>query len=416
MKRILVLSSLAACAAFAPAQLFNRVEIKTTNPNWFYQEFIPSTTIRSSLVTSGNGTYNPGTGLNFTGLDAVYQVWWFYRGAGDPREYGLSIFDEGMNAGNTASYKFTEPSEGGGNVFEFKFDYTLVAINDDQAYLRIDWRVRNRTAQSRVCNFFSWNDLQIGTDSAANYVAVDGPGLTFSSLLSDDTVTLTTAGTVPTHRESGVYTALRSKLMDSAKQDLSDTFNTDMRDHAAALQYTLPLAAGETKRGTIFRGYNYFPALVTAAATFSNWSSTPGGTPIRVQLMAPGTTTVLETQTVVLKDGEFELVTAQRGLVDVVVKGRATLTRRISGLNLTHNGLSGLSVALLSGDIDGDNTVSVFDYDRLSASFDKTAADSDWLTPDGDGIRPVDADLDNDGSVTVFDYDILSQNFDLVGE
>ena len=61
----------------------------------------------------------------------------------------------------------------------------------------------------------------------------------------------------------------------------------------------------------------------------------------------------------------------------------------------------------MNGDIDGDNSVTVFDYDRLSAAFDASAGDAGY---------DAAADLDGDGTVSVFDYDILSRNFDLVGD
>jgi|GEM_PF-3203709 len=66
-----------------------------------------------------------------------------------------------------------------------------------------------------------------------------------------------------------------------------------------------------------------------------------------------------------------------------------------------------LDLALLNGDVDQDNAVTVFDYDRLSQAFDSTPIDSAW---------DADADLDGDDTVSVFDYDILSRNFDRTGQ
>jgi len=416
MNRLLALASLAACASFAPAQLFNRVEIKTTNPNWFYQEFIPSSIIRTSLVTSGNGTYNPGTSLDFTGKDAVYQVWWFYRGTNDPREYGLTFLDTGTNAGNRSSYQFTEPSEGGGNVFEFKFDYTLVSVSATEAYLRIDWHVRNRTASERTCNFYSFNDLQIGSNSAANTGTVNGRAITFQSLLTSSTVTLTTAGTAPTHRELGLYSGIRNRLMDGAKTTLADTFDPDSKDIAAALQYNLSLPANGLASGTIFRGYNMVPAMVASQVIMDDLATTPDGLPVRIQLTNPGTNVVVETMDAIVDNGQLEIVTGKRGVYDIVVKSKTTLSSRAQSVNITNDGVSGAVFHLASGDLDGDNSVTVFDYDKLSTYFDASSSDANWTTPDADGVSPQDADIDNDGAVTVFDYDILSRNFDRSGD
>jgi len=102
---------------------------------------------------------------------------------------------------------------------------------------------------------------------------------------------------------------------------------------------------------------------------------------------------------------------------DVVVKIGTHLKKLAGSVALTTTDVDIAAVATLTnGDIDGDNFVTVFDYDKLSAYFDKSSADSDWTTPDGDGIAPKDADLDRDGFVTVFDYDILSSSFDETGD
>jgi|GEM_PF-6303301 len=68
--------------------------------------------------------------------------------------------------------------------------------------------------------------------------------------------------------------------------------------------------------------------------------------------------------------------------------------------------VGGLSVSLHNGDVDGDNAVTVFDYDALSLAFDSVPGQGNWNSR---------ADLDGDGAVTVFDYDILSVNFDRIG-
>lgn len=65
------------------------------------------------------------------------------------------------------------------------------------------------------------------------------------------------------------------------------------------------------------------------------------------------------------------------------------------------------TVSLINGDVDGDNTVSVFDYIILSDSFDLGQGDP--------GFAPG-ADLDEDDVISVFDYIILSDNFDREGD
>lgn len=80
---------------------------------------------------------------------------------------------------------------------------------------------------------------------------------------------------------------------------------------------------------------------------------------------------------------------------------------RVAEPVILSNGQAEYTFELDAGDIDGDNSITVFDYDRLSAAFDASSGDANWNDM---------ADLDGDGTVTVFDYDILSANFDRVGD
>jgi hypothetical protein len=106
--------------------------------------------------------------------------------------------------------------------------------------------------------------------------------------------------------------------------------------------------------------------------------------------------------------GEFAFAAAGLGDYRVFTKGSHFL-RGIQPSTLALNGMSQTlpPISLVNGDVDGDNAVTVLDYNLLSAAFDSAAGDSNW---------DPNADLDGDGAVTVFDYNILSGNFDLSGE
>ncbi len=75
-----------------------------------------------------------------------------------------------------------------------------------------------------------------------------------------------------------------------------------------------------------------------------------------------------------------------------------------------------VDITPVNGDIDRDNSITVFDYGVLSDYFDRSSNDADWSTVGGNGSAPKDADLDGDDTVSVFDYGILSDNFDKSGE
>jgi len=105
-------------------------------------------------------------------------------------------------------------------------------------------------------------------------------------------------------------------------------------------------------------------------------------------------------------NGDYSFSRGLSGTYDLFLRSNHFLNRRLSGVQLGTN-VAGVNATLINGDIDGDNSITVFDYDRLSAAFDSTTGGSGW---------DVQADLDGDGAVTVFDYDILSQNFDQSGD
>lgn len=140
------------------------------------------------------------------------------------------------------------------------------------------------------------------------------------------------------------------------------------------------------------------------------------GTKAMVEIRTAGTLLALETKEVTLAaDGSWDYASVlTAGTYDVAVKPRTGLRDVVKNVTVDPMGW-GAATLHMTGDIDGNNTVTVFDYDVLSANFDKTAADSDWLIEVG-GVAPVHADLDGDGAVTVFDYDLLSTYFDLSGQ
>jgi len=161
------------------------------------------------------------------------------------------------------------------------------------------------------------------------------------------------------------------------------------------------------------------PAQRTLAGNvlLEDWAVSPSGQTVELSLVNAGGTTV-ETLTDTLDaNGNYSVTTAQEGSFMLVAKSTHWLTARRTGLDLTGPtpGVSNLDFTLVNGDIDGDNAITVFDYDYLSSNFDRTSADADWNTPDAAGISPRFSDLDGDDAVTVFDYDILSKNFDRTG-
>lgn len=145
------------------------------------------------------------------------------------------------------------------------------------------------------------------------------------------------------------------------------------------------------------------------------WSASCGLVPVQAEFYT-GTMLRASRKLALGDDGSFGLtLDLPATTYKVVLRARRFLTRKFS-MALGASGASGVNVAMVNGDIDGDDSVTVFDYGILSENFDRTDADPMWNRPNDDGLMPSDADLDGDGAVTVFDYGILSGNFDRTGD
>lgn len=125
----------------------------------------------------------------------------------------------------------------------------------------------------------------------------------------------------------------------------------------------------------------------------------------------------VDSQTFTLgQDFRYEFETPIQGVVDIAIQGRPWMRRVAQNVTLSQLPAEVPMLVLTNGDIDGDNSVNIFDYNYMSNAFDLTEFDAGWAVPDSEGVRPGDADLDGDGAVTIFDYNVLSTNFDVTGD
>lgn len=156
---------------------------------------------------------------------------------------------------------------------------------------------------------------------------------------------------------------------------------------------------------------------VSGNVNFGELSASPAGLgSLTFEFREPGTTTVVSTYVADLSDsGAFTITApATAGPYDLAVKHRHWL-RSIASVNTTSGNVAGVILNPVNGDIDGDNGVTLLDYDVFSDYFDRFSTDSDWTTVGSNGFAPRDADLDEDGGVTLVDYDIFSAHYDEVG-
>jgi len=129
--------------------------------------------------------------------------------------------------------------------------------------------------------------------------------------------------------------------------------------------------------------------------------------PVSLELLDARGTVVEHSEVALEATGLAVTDTAQIGTFSLRVKVGHWLAMKTGSMTFNATATTFPSVLLVNGDVDGDNAVTVFDYDRLSSAYDSQIGEVNWN---------ADADLNGDGAVTVFDYDILNRNFDRTGD
>lgn len=159
---------------------------------------------------------------------------------------------------------------------------------------------------------------------------------------------------------------------------------------------------------------NPYPIQVLASSSQTitgTWDSRLSGMPasvVQVQaLLIPRFSASPISAAVVLTGSSYRIdANVIPGNYDLVVQGTRMLSARINNLALA-GGTLVRNLVLRTGDADGDDSVSFFDYLILSDAFD---------TANGDARFAALADFNGDGEVNLFDYLLFSVFYDEVGE
>ncbi len=141
---------------------------------------------------------------------------------------------------------------------------------------------------------------------------------------------------------------------------------------------------------------------ISGQVTLGDWGGAVAGRQVNLRLKDAGGN---EEQVLCTLDasGNFSTETSLSGAITARFRDSHWLAKTVSATV----GGSPIVATLINGDVDGDNSITIFDYIELSGSFDLSVGDVGYL---------ANADLDGDGSVTIFDYIILSNNFDVTGD
>jgi len=133
-----------------------------------------------------------------------------------------------------------------------------------------------------------------------------------------------------------------------------------------------------------------------------------GGRSLTIDIRLPGSSSIYATKTVTLdSNGLFSAaIDLKDGNYDITVRSPHFLQKRFANIAAATNVSLG-TMALINGDVNGDNRVDNADQTALTAAFRSTSAKANW--------NP-NADLNGDGQVSASDQAILSKNFGKVGD
>ncbi|MBS1704348.1 MAG: hypothetical protein JST40_00630 [Armatimonadetes bacterium] len=278
----------------------------------------------------------------------------------------IYIGRDGINTGLTLA------GELNGGWFFARGDYPG-PWNDDEVYkIKIVRQVPRASATPQFDVFFYRNGGGVGPSGGYMYSFDSMNGLFYD--------TLNTLG--------GKFVGIFSDT--AGNTDISGASRSVFFDK---IETSLPMAGVKTLTGTCTLG-DADPA----------WA--PTGMVADVKIVRNGQVVQAEESTLGA-NGEFTLTTdLSAGPADMYVKVAHWLTKKVP-LNITATGQTNVNFTLLNGDVDRDDSVTIFDYLAISDAFDSNA---------GDPTYNWNADLDKDNSVTIFDYLILSTNFDLTGD
>jgi probable HAF family extracellular repeat protein len=148
---------------------------------------------------------------------------------------------------------------------------------------------------------------------------------------------------------------------------------------------------------------------VAGKVTLQDFKGSPSSVQVTIQIRTAGTTTAVQTQTQYLNsDGTFEFASTLSGTYDVAIKASHWLREKLSSVVLSGKGVTGgLSVSLINGDVNGDNTINLADLVAMAAAWRTTSSSSNWN---------VNADLNGDGVVNLADWMIAARNYRKTGD
>ncbi|HEB53797.1 MAG TPA: hypothetical protein ENI87_11145 [bacterium] len=195
-------------------------------------------------------------------IDHGYEHWWFYRLAGDTREYSLR--DVGGLGGGALNSEHGDRDffdVDGRGLLKASLDFDAYSAGPTSGLVVSRLTVMNTSAAPLTLDTFCYTDLDIAGTAGDDLVTGDGE----SHLVTDSTgVLIEVRGIGANASQVGNYPSVRSLLTNAALDDLNNTLPPLTGDYTGAFQWTATLAPFEQRTFTVLLAANT-PANVPPA-------------------------------------------------------------------------------------------------------------------------------------------------------
>ncbi|MGH7133963.1 MAG: MYXO-CTERM sorting domain-containing protein [Phycisphaerales bacterium] len=220
--------------------------------------------------TSITAAAGPTANLRSTGAagtNHMFEMWWWYRIAGDTREFNLGNAASSVTIGSSIlRMTFNQPN------FSAVLQYQVVSTGADTGFLRSTLSITNTSGAPISISLFNYTDLDVnntaGGDSAvqlgSNFMRVSDPATTY---------TLAYSGVGADAYQVAAFATVRGLLTNNVVDNLNNTgLPFGPGDFTGAFQFGGPNAAGAPGGITIEPG---FTSSVIATVSITN-VPTPG--------------------------------------------------------------------------------------------------------------------------------------------
>ena len=220
--------------------------------------------------TSNTATAGPSANLRSTGpagTNHMFEMWWWYRLAGDNREFNLGNAATSVTIGSSIlRMTFNQPN------FSAVLQYQVVSTGVDSGFLRSTLSITNTSGAAISLSLFNYTDLDVNNTAAGdsavqlapNFMRVSDPATTY---------TLAFSGVGADAYQVGSWPSIRNLLTNNVVDNLNNTgLPFGPGDYTAAFQFGAPSPTGAPGGIVIEPG---FTSSVIATVSITN-VPTPG--------------------------------------------------------------------------------------------------------------------------------------------